>query len=101
MEETDETKKAAGPIDFIFGLLTLICVVIAITQQLQRPKEERTWYGKIAGIPYDFRLPTVERIRATYWNKDTSQIFLPHVFGIGWTINIYPFIHPKDVLELQ
>ena len=94
-------KKTASPIHFIFGILTLIYIAIAITQQLQLPPEERTWYGKIAGIPYDFRIPTVERIRATYWNKDTSKIFLPQVFGIGWAINMYPIIHPKEVLELQ
>ena len=94
-------KKSANPINFILGLLTLIYVVIAITQQLQRPKEERTWYGKIAGIPYDFRLPTIGRIRDAYWNKDTSQIFLPQAFGFGWAINVYPIIHPKEVRELQ
>jgi hypothetical protein len=93
-------KKTGSPINFIFGLLTMIYVVIAITQQLQRPKEERTWYGKIAGIPYDFRIPTGERFRAAYWNKGTSQIFLPQVFGIGWAINMYPIIHPQEVQEL-
>ena len=94
-------KKTASPINFIFGILTLIYVAIAITQQLQRPPQERTWHGKIAGIPYDFRIPTAERIRATVWNKDTSQIFLPQAFGIGWSINIYPIIHPNEVQELQ
>lgn len=94
-------NKAASPINFILGILTLIYVVTAITQQLQRPQEQRTWYGQIAGIPYDFRIPTVERIRATLWNKDTSRIFLPRVFGIGWDINLYPIIHPREVLELQ
>ena len=94
-------KKIASPINIIFSILFLIYVAIAITQQLQRPPEERTWYGKIAGIPYDFRLPTVERIRDTFWNKDTSKIFLPQVFGIGWSINMYPVIHPKEVQELQ
>ncbi len=94
-------KKLASPINIIFSIVFLIYVVIAITQQLQRPLEERTWYGKIAGIPYDFRLPTVERIRAAFWNKDTSQIFLPQAFGIGWSINMYPIIHPKEVQKLQ
>ena len=94
-------KKMASPVNAIFSLLFLIYVAIAITQQLQRPPEERTWYGKIAGIPYDFRLPTVERIRAAFWNKDTSQIFLPQAFGIGWSINMYPIVHPKEVQELQ
>ena len=94
-------KKFFRPTNMIFGILLLVYVAIAITEQLQRPPEERTWNGKIAGIPYDFRLPTVDRIRATYWNKDTSKIFLPQVFGIGWSINMYPIIHPKEVLELQ
>jgi hypothetical protein len=94
-------KKSASPINFLVGLLTMIYVAIAITQQLQRPKEERTWYGKIAGIPYDFRIPNIERIRAAYWNKDTSQIFLPQAFGIGWAINMYPIIHPQEAQELQ
>src|SRR5215469_16821349 len=93
-------KKLFRPLNFIFGVLFLIYVVVAITQQLQRPPEERTWYGKIAGIPYDFRIPTVERIRNTFWNKDTSQILLPQAFGIGWTINMYPIIHPKEVQKL-
>ena len=94
-------KKILSLINIIFSILFLIYVAIVITQQLQRPPEERTWYGKIAGIPYDFRIPTVERISSTFWNKDTSQIFLPQVFGIGWSINMYPIIHPKEVQMLQ
>jgi Family of unknown function (DUF5808) len=94
-------KKAANPLNFIFGILTLIYVAIAITQQFQRPPQERTWYGQIAGIPYDFRIPTVERIRATFWNKDTSRILLPKVFGIGWDMNLYPIIHPKEVQQIR
>ncbi len=94
-------KKFFRPTNIIFSILLLVYVAIAITQQLQRPPEERTWYGKIAGIPYDFRIPTVERIRSTFWNKDTSQIFLPQVFGIGWSINMYPIIHPEEVQKLQ
>lgn len=94
-------KKILSPMNIIFSVLFLVYVAIAITQQLQRPPEERTWYGKIAGIPYDFRIPSVERLRATFWNKDTSQIFLPQAFGIGWSINLYPIIHPEEVQKLS
>ena len=93
-------NKIFSPINIILSILFLIYVAIAVAQQLQMPAEERTWYGKIAGIPYDFRLPTVERIRNTFWNKDTSQIFLPQAFGIGWSINMYPIIHPEKVQQL-
>jgi hypothetical protein len=94
-------KKMLSPINIIFSTLFLVFVAIAIVQQLQRPPEERTWYGRIAGIPYDFRFPTVERIRGTFWNKDTSQVFLPQAFGIGWSVNLYPIIHPEEVQKLQ
>lgn len=94
-------KKLFSPINIILSVLFVVYVAIAVKQQLQRSPEERTWYGKIAGIPYDFRLPTVERIRNTFWNKDTSQIFLPQAFGIGWSINMYPIIHPEEIEQLQ
>ncbi len=93
-------KKIFSPINIIFSVLFLIYVAVAIAQQLQRPPEERTWYGKIAGIPYDFRIPTVERLRNTFWNKDRSQVLVPQAFGIGWTINMYPVIHPEEVQKL-
>jgi hypothetical protein len=94
-------KKILSPMNIILSVLFLVYVAIAITQQLQRPPEERTWYGKIAGIPYDFRIPSVERLRATFWNKDTSQILLPQAFGIGWSINLYPILHPEEVQKLS
>ena len=94
-------KKFLSPRNIIGITLLLFFVGAAIAQQLQLPPEDRTWNGKIAGIPYDFRLPTVGRIRDTFWNKNTSQIFLPQVFGIGWSINLYPIIHPEEVQKLQ
>ncbi len=78
------------------GLLATILVIAAIGEQLRLPPEERTWQGKIMGIPYDFRWPTVERVREKVWNKDTSRILMPHVFGVGWTINFYPLLHFKS-----
>lgn len=61
---------------------------IAVAEQLSRPSQERTWEGTVAGfIPYDFRAPTVERARARWWNRDEPSLFVPQVFGVGWTIN--------------
>ena len=94
-------KKFSRSTNVFFSILLVLYVITAIVQQMQRPPEERTWNGKIAGIPYDFRVPTAERIRDTFWNKNTSKIFLPQVFGIGWSINLYPIIHPEEVQKLQ
>ena len=57
--------------------------------QLRRDPEERTWEGSVAGIvPYDFRMPTLERARSRWWNSDDDRLFVPQVFGVGWTINL-------------
>jgi hypothetical protein len=61
----------------------------ALYQELKKPDAERTWNGKVAGVvPYDFRLPTFERLRAAYWNPESDQIFSERVFGVGWAVNI-------------
>jgi hypothetical protein len=67
-----------------FGL-----VVAALIDQLRRDPEERTWEGSVAGIvPYDFRMPTLERARSRWWNTGDERLFVPQVFGVGWTINL-------------
>jgi hypothetical protein len=70
---------------------TLVWVAFfgALYQELRKPDAERTWHGKVAGvIPYDFRLPTVERLRKAYWDPESDVIFSDHVFGVGWAVNI-------------
>ena len=62
---------------------------VAVAEQLRRPAEERTWEGTVAGIvPYDFRMPTIERARSRWWNPEEPRLFVPQVFGVGWTINL-------------
>ena len=39
-------------------------------------------------MPYDLRLPTMERLRDRWWNPDDPRIFTPRVFGVGWSINL-------------
>ena len=74
--------------------------LVAVCQELEKPREERHWHGKIAGfIPYDFRLPTWEKVKETYWNPYESRIFIPEVFGIGWAINFYALLENLRVIE--
>jgi len=94
-EAVSRKKKILSPMNIIMSVLLVIYVGVAIVEQLRRPPGERTWHGRIAGIPYDFRIPTVDRLRATFWNKDTAQILVPQAFGIGWTVNLYPLLHPQ------
>ena len=40
-----------------------IIAVIAVIRELRKPAGERTWYGKVGFVPYDFRKPTADRFR--------------------------------------
>jgi len=84
----------------VTGTIVVTLVGSAVAQQLSRPANERTWHGKVAGIPYDFRVPTVEKLRDTFWNKDTASVLVPHAFGMGWSINFYPIVHPRPAESL-
>lgn len=61
----------------------------AVYQELRKPPAERTWHGRVAGvIPYDFRIPTLQRLRDAYWDPSTDRVFSDHVFGVGWAVNL-------------
>jgi hypothetical protein len=68
-------------------------VAAAVYQELQKPPEERTWHGQVGGlVPYDFRPPTLERVREAYWNPDEPRILTDRVLGVGWAINFYSLL---------
>jgi hypothetical protein len=69
--------------------LVWVAFFAALYQELRKPDAERTWNGKVAGvIPYDFRLPTFERLRSAYWDPSSDVVFSEKVFGVGWAVNI-------------
>lgn len=76
-------------------------VAAAIYQELRRPSSLRTWHGKVAGVvPYDFRVPTLERLRQAYWDPRSDVVFSEHVWGVGWAVNI-PVFTRKLVQTVQ
>jgi hypothetical protein len=78
-------KKLNG----VIRLLGIALLAAAVAQELRKPTEERSWHGKVGGIvPYDFRVPTMERIREAYWSPDNPRVFTDRVLGVGWGINI-------------
>jgi hypothetical protein len=87
--------------EWIIRLIQMAAITItiaAVCQELEKPKEERHWHGKLGFIPYDFRLPTVERFKESYWNPDDSRIFTPEVLGIGWAINLYALLEKLRII---
>jgi Family of unknown function (DUF5808) len=59
----------------------------AVANELNKPPDHRGWHGEVAGVPYDFRPPTVEKLRRSVWDPDNPEVFVPHAFGVGWSVN--------------
>lgn len=49
-------------------------------------------------IPYDFRRPTLARIKERIWNPEDERIVVPRVFGAGWTLNLYQLHRQRPLL---
>ncbi|MFP3713451.1 DUF5808 domain-containing protein [Puerhibacterium sp. TATVAM-FAB25] len=63
--------------------------VAAVVKELRLPADQRTWHGKVAGlVPYDFRFPTMARLKERMWAPESSQLVNPRAFGVGWTLNV-------------
>ena len=48
--------------------------------------------GRFVGVPYDFRFPTLRRMRERWWNPQDPRLFTPHVFGVGWSLNVHQLL---------
>jgi hypothetical protein len=73
----------------LINLALFMLAVAAVVDQLRRPSSERTWEGQVLGVPYDFRPPTGKRLKERWWNPEDPRLLTPHVFGVGWSINLY------------
>lgn len=52
--------------------------------------------GRVAGVPYDFRRPTVARTKSRWWNSKDHRILTPKAFGWGYDLNAYWVVHPAE-----
>jgi hypothetical protein len=55
--------------------------------------------GRLLGMPYDLRRPTVARARARLWNSADRRLLTPRTFGWGYDINFYWVAHPGRYLK--
>ena len=73
----------------VVRLLMAGLLLAAVVKELRTPAAQRTWHGTVAGfVPYDLRPPTLERFRERVWNPESEHLVSPHVFGVGWTLNL-------------
>ena len=89
MTTPDDRRKRSRDFNRLLKLISLVLAVTAVVKELRTPAELRTWNGKVIGfVPYDFRMPTVARVKERMWNPDSTQLINPRVFGVGWTLNL-------------
>jgi hypothetical protein len=73
----------------VAAVLGVAAVVAAVVRELRTPPEHRTWHGRLADVvPYDLRVPTVARLRASMWDEANPSLLAPTAFGVGWTVNL-------------
>lgn len=77
----------------IISLFTLATVIYAF-----RTKQS---HGKFLFVPFEFRVPTIQRVRERLWNPDNDSLFTPHVFGVGWSLNLYQVLKRLGVVGKQ
>ena len=65
-------------------LFTLATVVYAV--------KTRRSHGTLLKVPFEFRVPTLGRIRERWWNPEDERVFTPGVLGVGWTVNAYQLL---------
>lgn len=59
----------------------------------------RQSHGTYHNVPFDFRVPTLERTRERVWNPEDRRLFTPCIFGVGWTLNIYEAERQLNLIE--
>jgi hypothetical protein len=83
----------------LLGAAYITITLAALCQEIEKPRAERRWHGKLGFIPYDFRLPTIARFKESFWNTEESRIFTPELFGIGWAINFYALLEKLRIIR--
>jgi hypothetical protein len=74
--------------------ITCALAAAAVAAELLKPSSERRWHGRLGGfVPYDFRPPTMARIRRTWWSPSTTRVLVDTGSGIGWDINLGRIAH--------
>jgi Family of unknown function (DUF5808) len=60
----------------------------AVARELNKPPDQRAWHGEVAGVPYDFRSPTADKLRRSVWDPDNPKLVVSMTFGVGWSVNL-------------
>ncbi len=63
------------------------------------PERRATPQGEYLHIPYDWRRPTLARIKNRLWNSADPRVFVPKAFGCGWTVNFHALLRKMRLVK--
>jgi hypothetical protein len=90
-----KAKRKSSGLGGLANCIGLVLTIASIVQELRKPPNRRTWHGALFGrIPYDWRWPTVQRVRRAFWQPRNPHLLQPAVFGVGWSINVAAVLRP-------
>ena len=55
--------------------------------------------GRFLGIPYDWRKPSLQRIKSNTWNPNSDRISVPKAYGWGWEVNLHAHLRRVGILR--
>ena len=73
------------------GTLKTATLLFAVATVAYAVRTKKT-HGTFLKVPYDFRIPTVKKVRDRVWNPKDPRMMTPSAFGIGWTPNAYQLV---------
>ena len=74
----------------------IMIFVIAAAVHAYRTKQSQ---GRYYNVPFEFRIPTIERAKKRVWNPSDRRLFTPNIFGVGWTLNLHEAARRLDIIE--
>ena len=87
--KADTARNELDALMWLIRTALVGAVLGAVYTELRKPPEQRTWNGRLLGlVPYDFRMPSIERLRQAYWNPRSPKVFTDRPLGVGWAVNI-------------
>jgi hypothetical protein len=98
-DSADTVRSELSALAWLIRTATFAAEAGANYTELRKPPAERTWHGRLLGfVPYDFRRPTWDRVRDTYWNTRSDRLFSDKPIGVGWSINLAAILKRVGVL---
>ena len=81
-------RREIGSLRKLIGAAALGLLAAVVVRELNIPSYQRTWHGKLMGVPYDLRRPTWRRVKESWWAPEDARLVTPRVLGVGWSLNV-------------